>query len=101
MPDKEASRSPNLPALPLIGAHISTAGGFGRVPARARALGAEVVQVFSSNPRMWQARVPSGEELDSFVTGLKQSSLPLFFHSIYLINLATPDEEMRRREVVC
>ena len=84
-------------ALPRIGAQVSTAGGFAPVPERAHALGAEVVQVFCSNPRMWRARVPDQEELDAFTAGLRHYRLPLFFHTIYMINLATPDEALRRR----
>ena len=87
-------------ALPLIGAQTSTAGGFAPVPGRAVALGAEAVQVFSSNPRMWRPqRPPSPEELESFTSGLREHRLPLFFHAIYMINLATPDEQLRQRSV--
>jgi deoxyribonuclease-4 len=83
--------------LPLIGAQISTAGGFTAVPERALAMGAEAVQVFSSNPRMWQTAPPDVEELRLFSAGLSGLRLPLFFHSIYLINLASPDEALRQR----
>ncbi len=89
----------NGPALPLIGAQISTAGGFVPVPERARGIGAEAVQVFVSNPRMWRPRVPSTEELAEFQQSLHRRGVPLFFHTIYLINLATPDEELRSRSL--
>jgi deoxyribonuclease-4 len=82
---------------PLIGAQISAAGGFAPVPERAQALGCEAVQVFSSNPRMWRTRTPSMDELHVLVAGLREYRLPLFLHTIYLINLATPDEDLRRR----
>lgn len=82
---------------PLIGAQVSTAGGFAPVPERARALGCEAVQVFSSNPRMWRTRTPAAKELHVLVAGLREFRLPLFLHTIYLINLATPDEELRSR----
>jgi deoxyribonuclease-4 len=83
--------------LPIIGAQISTAGGFAPVPERAIALGAEVVQIFNSNPRTWRTRPYVTAEIDALTTGLKRRGLPLFFHTIYLINLASPDEELRRR----
>ena len=82
---------------PLIGAQISTAGGFAPVPERAAAIGAEAVQVFSSNPRTWQARLPGPQEVEALVRGLRSRRLPLFLHTIYLINLASPDVELRRR----
>ena len=82
---------------PLIGAQISTAGGFAPVPERAVAIGAEVVQIFSSNPRTWHSRPHSPEEIAALTAGLKRNGLPLFLHTIYLLNLASPDEELRRR----
>ncbi len=89
----------NSASLPLIGGQISTAGGFAAVAARALAMGAEAVQVFSSNPRTWQTTPPDPEGLQQFATALRELRLPLFFHSIYLINLASPDEALRQRSV--
>jgi deoxyribonuclease-4 len=60
------------------------------------AIGAEVVQVFSSNPRTWHVRPVDPGELAAFTAGLRRHRLPLFFHTIYLINLASPDEELRQ-----
>jgi deoxyribonuclease-4 len=93
----------SVPDMPLIGAQISTAGGFTPVPERALAIGAEVVQIFSSNPRTWRARPHDPEELAAFTAGLREHGLPLFLHTIYLLNLASPDEELRRRsqEALC
>ncbi len=85
--------------LPLIGGQISTAGGFAAVPARALAMGAEAVQVFSSNPRRWQMDPPDRAELQRLGARLRELKLPLFFHSIYLINLASPDETLRGHSV--
>ncbi len=82
---------------PRIGAQISTAGGFAPVPGRAVAIGAEVVQVFSSNPRTWRSRPHAPEELAAFTAGLRRHDLPLFLHTIYLLNLASPDHELRHR----
>ena len=83
--------------LPLIGAQISTAGGLGPVPERAVAIGAEAVQIFNSNPRTWRTRQHGPEEMATFTAGLRQHCLPLFLHTIYLINLASPDELLRQR----
>jgi deoxyribonuclease-4 len=93
----------SVPDMPPIGAQISTAGGLTPVPQRAVAIGAEVVQVFSSNPRTWRARPHDHEELAAFTAGLREHGLPLFLHTIYLLNLASPDEELRRRsqEALC
>jgi deoxyribonuclease IV len=85
---------------PLIGAQIKTAGGFFLVPQRAVDIGAEVVQIFSSNARTWRAKSYDPEEIAALRSGLDEHRLPLFFHAIYLINLASPDEELRAKSSV-
>lgn len=85
--------------LPLIGAHIRTAGGFAHVPQRARAIGAEVVQIFSTNPRMWRTQTRTSAEVTELRQGLARHRLPLFLHSIYLINLAATDPALRERSI--
>lgn len=83
--------------LPLLGAHVSTAGGWSQVPPRATAIGAEVVQTFSSNPRIWPTSPPHHEALAQLAVDLSRLDLPLFIHSIYLINPASPDDGLRER----
>ncbi len=87
--------TPVSPGSPLIGAQIKTAGGFFLVPQRAVDIGAEVVQIFNSNARMWRPKPYDPEEIAALRSGLDEHSLPLFFHAIYLINLASPDEGLR------
>jgi deoxyribonuclease-4 len=87
-------------ALPLIGAHVSTAGGLSQVVDRALVMGAEAVQVFSSNPRTWRRDPPDPDALTALSLQLHEHRLPLFFHTIYLINLASPDPALRRRSAL-
>lgn len=91
-PEVQASRP-----LPLIGAQIKSAGGFRLVPERAVEIGAEVVQIFNSNARQWRPRPFDPDEIEALKTGLADLGMPLFFHTIYLINLASPDEALRQR----
>jgi deoxyribonuclease-4 len=84
-------------ALPLVGGHISSAAGWSEVPGRALAAGAEVVQVFSSNPRIWPLNPPDVQALTEFAATLREHHLPLFLHAVYLINPASPDEGLRAR----
>jgi deoxyribonuclease-4 len=91
-----AERS-NRGVLPLIGAQLSSAGGFTAVPHRALDIGAEAVQIFNTNPRIWRPRVPVPGEIEALASGLSEQGLPLFFHSTYLINLASPDDGLSRR----
>lgn len=87
---------PEIP-LPRIGAQISTAGGLLNAVKRATDIGAEVVQVFSGNPRQWRGYAYTDEQLEAFGSALQESDLLLFVHSIYLINVAGPDPALRDR----
>jgi len=91
--------SKDMVALPRIGAQISTAGGLLDVPQRAAAIGAEVVQIFNSNARMWRTQTRTPDEIEALREGLRVRELPLFLHSIYLINLASEDAQLRRRSI--
>jgi deoxyribonuclease IV len=82
---------------PPIGAQIKTAGGFFLVPQRAHDIGAEVVQIFNANARMWRPKPYDPEEIATLRAGLDAYRMPLFFHAIYLINLASPDEALRAK----
>jgi deoxyribonuclease IV len=86
-----------------IGAHVSVAGGLGRAPGNARAVGCESLQVFVSNPRGWAPPPvdPAGDE--RFRADLAAAGLgPLFVHAPYLVNFASasPVTRERSREVV-
>lgn len=69
------------------------------MPERAAAIGAEVAQIFNTNPRMWRARIPAPSEIEALTAGLRTHRLRLFFHSIYLINLASADDALRQRSL--
>jgi deoxyribonuclease-4 len=86
-----------------IGAHVSVAGGLGRAPGNARAVGCESLQVFVSNARGWAPPPvdPAGDE--RFRADLDAAGLgPLFVHAPYLVNFASasPVTRERSREVV-
>jgi deoxyribonuclease-4 len=52
------------------------------------------MQVFPGNPRQWRPGPYSAEELAAFGRMRQKAGLPLFVHSIYLINLASPDPDL-------
>ena len=49
---------------PRIGLHTGIAGGLHNALLKARSLGADAVQIFSRNPRGWQARPLEAEEVE-------------------------------------
>lgn len=86
-------------AAPL-GAHVSTAGGCAKAPARAMEIGATAMQVFTKTPNQWKEREVSPEEAAAFRAELAKT--PVRFanaHDSYLINLASPDVTLRARSI--
>jgi deoxyribonuclease-4 len=83
--------------LPRIGAHVSVAGGVAKALARARTIGAEAIQIFAGNPRQWRRPAHAPQDLRAGGDLLRQAGLPVFVHTIYLINLASPDPGLREQ----
>ena len=55
------------------------------------------MQIFNSNPRMWRSYAYSEDEISAMTSALSDAGVPLFMHSIYLINLSSPDPTLRTR----
>lgn len=83
-----------------FGFHVSIAGGFDRVFARAAEVQCETMQLFTGNPRGWLKRPLETEEAARFREQLRSSSVsPVFAHSAYLPNLAASDRALARHTV--
>ena len=50
-------RKETRPPNDLLGAHVSIAGGTQNAPARAKAIGATVMQIFTKMAQRWAERV--------------------------------------------
>jgi len=85
-----------------FGFHISIAGGFSKVLARAKKRECKAIQIFSRNPRVWGNFPIPIEEAKKFRRGLRRESLlPLFVHMPYLPNLASPDDALYFKSIRC
>ncbi len=86
-----------------LGAHIGVRGGLRAAETlleEARAIGAEVAQVFLSNPRAWAPPDPTAAE--RLGEAWREAGLgPLYVHAPYLVNIASPRFHERSRELVC
>jgi hypothetical protein len=84
----------------LLGAHVSAAGGTHNAPPRARAIGATAMQLFTKMANRWAERSCEGDECSLFRTAVGETRLrATMAHDSYLINLASPDETLRRRSI--
>lgn len=89
---------PAHPSQRPIGAHVPVAGGLAAGALRyARALGAEAIQVFVSNPRGWALSAGDPRQDAALRDHVAQTGLKVFVHSPYLINLGSPDALTRKR----
>ncbi|MCJ7726571.1 MAG: deoxyribonuclease IV [Acidimicrobiia bacterium] len=70
----------------LIGAHIRSDDPLGG----ARAKGADVIQMFLSNPQSWKKPVPR-EDADE----LKAAGIPIYAHAPYLVNVGSANNRVR------
>ena len=86
----------------FLGAHVSTAGGVDRAPARAVAVGATAIQIFTKTPSQWREPAIPDEVASAFDNALAASDIrAVVSHDSYLINLASPDAELRARSIDC
>ena len=85
---------------PRIGLHTGIAGGLHNALLKAQALGADTVQIFSRNPRGWQAKPLVPEEVEQFKRVRAETGVtPVVIHANYLINLAAADESIREKSI--
>jgi deoxyribonuclease-4 len=77
-----------------FGAHVSSAGGLVNAAKAAIELDINTIQIHPSAPQRWNSQ-PFAEGIeDEFNAQAKGSCLEkVFFHAIYLINMATPDAQ--------
>jgi deoxyribonuclease IV len=81
-----------------IGAHVPTAGGLARASLPyIDASGADVVQVYVSNPRGWALSTGDPAQDEAFATGCAERDVIAFIHASLLVNLGSPTPETVRR----
>lgn len=83
-----------------FGTHASAAGGVDKALQRASDVGATSCQIFSKNERQWRAKPLEPAVVERFHaererTGIRQ----MVVHDSYLINLASPKEDLREKSM--
>lgn len=102
-----------------FGSHVSCSGGLLQAVQRAEALQCQCMQIFVSSPRAWPSvtsliplqakkkttkehldeRTPS-QDADDFQAALCAAQIqPSIAHACYLINLASPDADLRQKSI--
>jgi deoxyribonuclease-4 len=77
---------------------MSIAGGLHLALERGASVGCETIQLFLRNSNRWKAKPRTEEELELYRQTQAETGIePVFAHAIYLINLASPDDEVRHK----
>ncbi len=83
-----------------LGVHVSIAGKIYEAVDRAKALNCECMQIFSRNPRGWQATKLDKADVEEFKKRRKEADItPLVVHIPYLINLASPEDRLYEKSI--
>ena len=83
-----------------IGAHLPTRGGLMGAIESARACGAEAGQIWGSNPRAWAHPRADQDLARRFGEAWRAEGLgTLVLHAPYMVNIASPNRDFRRRSV--
>lgn len=83
----------------LIGAHVSASGGIIKALTEAQKLDCGVIQIFTTNSNRWQGKKISVEEAKDFLQRKKELNIEVISHDSYLINLASPVLELRKKSI--
>ena len=85
---------------PILGAHMSIAGGVGEALTRGKQAGCECIQIFTKSSRQWASKPYSKEEIENFKHNQIETGIEVVIaHDSYLVNLGAPDEALRTKSV--
>ncbi len=83
-----------------IGVHVSIARKIYESLERAKGLGCNTMQIFSRNPRGWQAAKLEKSDVEEFKRLRQKYDIrPVVIHIPYIINLATPDDVLYKKSI--
>ena len=85
-----------------IGAHVSISGGMDKAIERQEEIGGNCGQIFAGSPRTWSISEYSKEEGEDFQEMRDEKGQnPYVIHSTYLVNLATPKDDLFEKSLNC
>ncbi|MFB6093568.1 MAG: deoxyribonuclease IV [Halanaeroarchaeum sp.] len=83
-----------------IGAHVSVAGGIDNAVERQRDVGGTCGQIFTHSPQVWREPHVDDGVAERFRTETEAAGIgPWVIHASYLVNLATPNSDLRERSI--
>lgn len=84
----------------LLGAHMSTAGGYEQALVRGESIGCTAIQLFTKSNRMWQGKKTEQKSIDLFKETVKKTGINhLLSHASYLINIGSNNSIIYNKSV--
>ena len=94
------TKTKTKPRGPLLGAHMSIAGGVGNALLEGKKVDCDAIQIFTKSSRQWASKPYSKEEIEQFKINQKETGIAtVVAHDSYLLNLGSPDAALRKRSV--
>ena len=85
---------------PLLGAHMSIAGGVGNALLDGKKVDCDAIQIFTKSSRQWASKPYTKEEIEQFRINQKETGIAtVIAHDSYILNLGSPDAGLRKRSV--
>jgi len=85
---------------PLLGAHMSIAGGVDKALLAGKKAACDVVQIFTKSARQWDAAPYTKDEITSFKRKRKETGVvTVIAHDSYILNLGSPDTALRKKSI--
>ncbi len=83
-----------------VGGHVSMSGGLAKAVERAAEIGGNTMQIFSGSPRSWRRKDLSKWQPKKMFAKMKELGVKsVFTHALYLVNLASDNDELREKSV--
>jgi len=85
---------------PLLGAHMSIAGGVGNAFLQGQKVACQAIQIFTKSSRQWASKPLDNDEIAQFHANRKSTGINVVVaHDSYLLNLGSPDPVLRTRSI--
>jgi deoxyribonuclease-4 len=99
-PEGEQSDVKQRTDMPLLGAHMPTAGGVQTSLIGGNEIGCNVVQLFTSSPRQWRSSPLKVDSITAFKNARDEfGTVYTISHDSYLINLAAPPGDILEKSL--
>lgn len=85
---------------PILGSHVSAAGGVSTAFGRGQSIGCQTMQIFTRNQNRWDSKPLDPAEIEKWHAAAAETGIaPSISHASYLINLGSPDDELWEKSI--